>query len=250
MNKNDQKSIKCSNCIEFLNGHPALIRSINDFIFTNLTFYIDPVCKRGYSKNSKNSIQLYKGEKNWKTFENKFKKEFSEEELKKYDNLSPIYVTYKERFNDNWKFDHIEYRYDLSFYVFTGNLKRKQDVYDFSKWEGYQGFWGKSKDFETMMISTSERVKKTFGNFSSYSNYKNHFYTEHELKNHKEKDPFLYKPLDNDMTEMIFNKKYFNVNQALINLRWLKWFVTTDYCKKRWKNEFNWVHKKELYPYG
>jgi len=46
------------------------------------------------------------------------------------------------------------------------------------------------------------------------------------------------------------NKKYYEICNGLYNLRWLRWFVDTEYCQKQWKNEFDWVKNMDLYPYS
>ena len=32
------------------------------------------------------------------------------------------------------------------------------------------------------------------------------------------------------------NPEYLNVTNGMMNLRWLKWFIETDYCKKHWES--------------
>ena len=81
------------------------------------------------------------------------------------------------------------------------------------------------------MISCANNIKKALGNFTN----KDIFLTQEEVINHKEEQVFLGK----EDLNFTVNPNYLEVTNGMTNLRWLRWFIETDYCKKNWDFEIN-----------
>jgi hypothetical protein len=85
-----------------------------------------------------------------------------------------------------------------------------------------------------MLIQAAAEVKKAFGDFNSYDS----FMTEAEARNQKSVEPMFFQAIDDKpgYKTVIFNKQYVHIGQGLTNLRWLKWFIGTDYAKTNWES--------------
>ena len=150
--------------------------------------------------------------------------------MKSQGGLISIEVPYQEMFGEDWKFDHVEYWGELCFYQFDGKPTIKNWM-DYKKWQRCSGVEASGRTFEEMVVSITKKFKKTFGNFTG-----DDFLTSKEKENHKKEHPFHRRKIKGrpQYTRLIRNKKYKQVNEAEINLRWLKWFLKTDYGKKNW----------------
>lgn len=231
----DQKNrVAACRALEFLREHPAFNASLADSLCNGMWFYMTPCCKRGYSESSKNYMTIYRNSKGWKKFKDRFDREAEEDKLEGSElEFQSINVTYKERFNEPWSFDHVEYWYELSFSVFEGDPYKDSDSWDYKKWGNYQGVEGGAKTFEDMLLDAARKHKKYFGNFKKYQD----FHTDAEKRCQKDIQPFHFKPVEGQpkLSEMISNRDYVDVSDGLVNLRWLKWFIEQDYAKKNWK---------------
>lgn len=254
--KSQIKARQASKAKEFLDSHPALSASSYGEVTQCMAWGLTPTCKHGEWESGQNWITITKKTKGWE----KFKDEFDTEEKKieqTYDNPKDIArdkkwlsitKSYKEFYGEPWKFDHMVYWYEIDFVVFHGKLNAKEWM-DYKAWQRYRGIRGEHASFEDVLINAARKVKKVFGDFSMWHDK---MLSEAEVINHKKEKPFFFTPCKDykGYSEMKSNSKYFSVHSDLINLRWLKWFVETDYCKKQWGNEFDWVKKKNLYPHG
>jgi len=253
-----KKALQAKKARDFLDWHPAFSASPNGELTGNLCFGIEPVCRRGEWESSKKILSIMKGDK--KRHWEKFKDEFKKEELKLYKiyddpkiinmekNFLRINKTYKEVYGEEWKFDHIIYWYETTFNVFKGKINTK-DWVDAHCWENYESFYGQQRTFEDMLINMNVKAKKYFGNFKIYDKK---LMSKKEIENHEKEKSFYFIPCKNKkgFSEMKNNKKYYEICNGLYNLRWLRWFVDTEYCQKQWKNEFDWVKNMDLYPYS
>ena len=194
-------------------------------------------CKNGLSDSSSNDVNIYRGTKGWEKYKDLFDKKFKDDkDTPKL--LQSIRVPYKDFYGYPWKFDHIEYWYEVTFYAFQGDPYDKKDEYDLDKWGGYCGPEGGANNFDEMLIRCANKVKKEFGDFDSYYD----MHTKEELANHRKNMPMLFKPIKGDKRgykTMESNPKYAHVSTGEINLRWLKWYNQTESCKKKWPNEFD-----------
>lgn len=263
MNEFETKALKAKKAKEFLDFHPALSASPFGEMSREMVWGIEPVCRRGEWESSKGYMSVRRGDKSrgWE----RFKDEFDKEEKELYDTYDSktekgkkdieiqkrflhLNKTYEEIYGEKWKFDHVIYWYEMSFSVFKGKIGSK-DWMDFKCWDRYDGLHGEKGSFEDMLIDMASRARKIYGNFKIYDKA---LLSEKEIENHKKEECFFFVPCKKHKgyTEMKDNKKYFDVHNDLYNLRWLRWFIDTEYCKKNWKNEFEWVRKKNLYPNG
>ena len=263
----EKLQIKCQKAMDFLDGHPALGGYTFD-LFDHIVFSIQEVCKRNICKGSKTFYQLYYSDKEAKKdiFKKEFEKEFKEidddfnkfakttndkaklKERKKSDvfdrKIACIYTTYEKVYGEKWEFDHIEYWGEIDFTVFMGKITDNIKIYsDRNNWGNFNGISVGASTFEEMIIKLANGFKKIYGNFNSED-----FYTKREIDNNKKESIFSNKKIVDDigrtMYRMIDNKKYIDVNDAMLNRRWLKWFDKTSYCKKNWDNEFKKILKK------
>jgi hypothetical protein len=251
-----KKAIKAAKAKRFLDDHPALSASPLGEATRIMHWGIEQVCKRGEWKSGHHSIPITKKDKGWQ----RFKKEFDLEEKEienTHDNPKDIaanktflciYKSYKELYGETWKFDHVIYWYEIDFSVFSGTINTN-DWGDYKCWQNYCGIKGQSLCFEDMLIHAASHVKSTFGNFSLYDKK---LMSDIEINNHKQEQSFFFVDCKDlkGYSEMRDNPKHFRVFNDLLNLRWLRRFVESDYCKKNWKDEFQWIKNKNIYPYG
>ena len=238
----DQKTArKFNRALSFLDFHSALAPFVIETTEL-LSFSLQEVCKRGYNPYSRKKISVYYTPKNYKRFKKLFDKERAE--IKEPENASEktkeliaiekelvrIDVPYKDYFGEPWVFDHVEYWAELPFVVFTGS--NPSNYQDPREWDRYSGIKFEARSFEELIIKGAQKFKRIFGNWSSED-----FLTPKEIKNHKTHDPFISKDDEESQGHFkrsIHNPKYIEVTPAQLNLRWLKWFSKTDYCKKHW----------------
>ena len=231
MKEIDQKTrVKAKRALDFLRSHPALDVSFSDNdLFPGSWFDMGECCKRGIDKGARQMLSVYRGSKGWEKFKDKFEKEYKDDNSIPHQ-LQNIHVKYEDMYGEKWKFDHVEYWYETVFFVFDGDVEKQNDDWDHNKWLRYQGVQGGANSFEEAMINCARTFKKHFGNFNSYDS----FLTDEEIENHEHNNSFNFKPLKDGYSQMITNPDYINVSDGKMNLRWLKWFIETDYCKKNW----------------
>lgn len=220
MTKFEKLQIRAQKAIDFLSEHPAITPVFD--MFQALKFSINPVCKRGYLENSKSGITIYFSSKYARRFKKEFEEEFktyTEKELNDSKPLVSIEVPYKKLFGEEWKFDHIEYWAEMTFFKFIGNLYTNQ-----LNWEPFQALKviRATRTFEEMIIKVERQFKKLYGDFSCED-----FLTKKEVKNHK-KELAMITVVENKngirISKLISNPKYLKVDFGEFNQRWWKWF--------------------------
>jgi len=238
---NLQLQVKAKEAFEFINSHPALDNPAGPACFpcNAMWFYMAPCCKRGISDSSKTKISIWRGQKGWEKFKDQFDKEHKDDPTCPK-TLQRIYVPYKDFYGEPWKFDHMEYWYEITFYAFHGDpyLDDAKEWADPVKWQGYRGPEGGANTFDEMLIDCAKKVKKELGDFNSYYD----MHTQKELKNHRKHSPFNFKKLKGNkkgLSTMDRNSDYLSVSPGEINLRWLRWYAKTPMCKKDWGKQFN-----------
>jgi hypothetical protein len=240
VSKDQKKRIQALNALNFLRDHPAFCSQMGDSLFDGAWIHMAKCCKRNKSEDCRRTMTLYRDEKGASKFKDRFEKEYKADS-KTPKEFQSIYVSYKERYGEPWVFDHVEYWYETTFFIFTGDIYDEKATWDYKNWSRYGGPEGGALTFEDAIISQARGVKKAYGSFNTYKD----FLTEAEKKNHKCNDMFLRKK-DNDYICLDRNPEYLNVTDGMKNVRWLKWFMETDYCKKQWKgtDEFKDAVKK------
>jgi len=218
--KDQAKRKRASNALDFLNSHPAFFYPCSmDFIGNNPISML-LCCKRGHQNTT---VTIHRGDKGWKKFEEQFKKEDEEYQEK----TDYIYVDYKDVYGEKWKFDHVEYYYDIDIFVFEGDPDCCAALYDYQQYQRYHGFEGSAKTFEDAIIQCATKTKKMFGNFDIEKN----FFTEEERENHEAHDFFLLDFCTDGIMPNI-DPDYMAVTESAKNVRWAQWFSQTDLYKK------------------
>jgi len=173
----EQKKLKAVEAIDFLYNHPAINPGLmGSNIADGVTFDLNPVCKYGYLKSANSGFSVYANDE--------FAPRFNDELQKKWDELgitsdfekqfTCVNIDYERIFGEPWKFDHVEYLYELSFYVFVGNSKNNHECYDPKKWECYNLDVNVDNillTFEDMVIDMAERVKESAGDFNAWNDF-------------------------------------------------------------------------------
>jgi hypothetical protein len=234
MTKFEKLQIQAQKAIDFLSDHPAITPVFD--VFQALKFSINPVCKRGYLENSKSGITIYFSSKYARRFKKEFEEEFktyTEKELNDCKSLVSIEVPYKKLFGEEWKFDHVEYWAEMTFFKFIGQLylskafireiKGTADKNQLN-WEPIQALKviRATRTFEEMVVKVERQFKKLYGDFSCED-----FLTKKEVKNHK-KELAMITVVENKngirISKLISNHKYLKVDFGEFNQRWWKWF--------------------------
>ena len=162
MNTDQNKRIESIKALEFLRAHPALNADVfGDSLFDGAWFHMEKCCKRGKSEYCKNAgITIYRHTKGWEKYKDQFEKEYKND-LDTPKNLQSIDISYEKFYGEPWIFDHVEYWYETTFFVFMGNpygnIKKQ---FDYTKWDRYAGPRGNANTFEDMLIDCAEKVKK------------------------------------------------------------------------------------------
>lgn len=229
-----ETQIKAKEALEFLRNHPALNNEGGDSLFDGAWFHMELCCKNGKSKLAgEDGIRIWKGEPNWEKYQ-----EYFDEDLNKGlpDELHSADVPYAVFYGEPWAANHMEYWYEICFFVFEGDPYNNGDIYNHTKWGRYGGPEGGANSFEEMLIAAAEDVKKVFGDFNSYDS----FMTAAEVKNHADVEPMIVDPVvEKTGYIMRFNDKHVDVSSGLLNLRWLKWFIATEYARENWKDKLS-----------
>ena len=231
----ERLQLKARDALNFLEVHPAMNGIFTD-VMSSLWFSIQTVCKRGYCEQARNAVRVYKNSKDAHRFKAEFEKElkdYNEEELKTQGPFVSIDVSYKKLFGEDWKFDHVEYWGELSFYMFQGKPTEKKNI-DTKNWQTYCGVEAGGRTFEEMIVNITKKFKQAFGNFA-----RDDFLTKKEKDNNKGKMPWHFKPYKRKgstvrYSRMVRNRDYMHINDAELNLRWQKWYKTTKHYKENW----------------
>jgi len=228
-----KKRIRAAKCLEFLEDHPISPDLFNCSGLPDcLHIALIPCCKNGLSKWAKYGVSVYRDDPLAEKYKDQFKKEYKDKQLESFDSIE---IPYEEKYGEPWRFSHVEYWYETTFRVFDGDVNSETDYFDFKKWTSYAGPQGGANTFEDAIIEATKEVKKVFGSFKHDS-----FLTPEEIENNKKESMFFTeKCKDNDeLYELHRNHKHIFVHDGHKNLRWLKWFMTTEYAKKNWEYYF------------
>ena len=227
-----ETKIKATEALNFLREHPALNNDGGDSLFNGSWFHMELCCKNGITKwGGDDGVTIWKSNLNWEKYAEYFR---DNEEDYLPTELHSAKVPYEVVYGEPWKADHMEYWYEICFCVFEGDPYSKDDRFDYTKWARYGGPEGGANSFEEMLIKAAAEVKEAYGNFDSYQS----FITPSEKNNHMNVPPMTFEPIPEKphYSTGIFNHEYQDVSQGLTNLRWLRWFITTDYAKKNWES--------------
>ena len=232
--------LQAKKAFDFLNDHPAFINPTygGGALGGPIWFFMAKCCKNGLSDSSASGVRIYKGMKGWEKYKDQIEKAYEDRDKDIPESLKSIDVPYKEYYGEAWKFDHVEYWYETTFYAFHGDPNNSKHDYEAKYWQGYSGPQGGANTFDEMLIVCARAVKRVFGNFHSYYD----MHTKEELANHKENMPMLFEPIKGNTkgySVMLNNPKHLHVSEGMLNLRWLKWYSQTKHCQKNWKLEFD-----------
>jgi hypothetical protein len=236
---NQEDRIKAIDALEFLRCHPATHPEVlGDSMFDGMWFHMEKCCKHGKSEwCGKDGVAVYASDEGmYEKYKDKF-----DEEMKEYPetekDLTSIHIPYEEFYGEPWVFDHVEYWYETTFWVFMGDPYSDKDYLDYKNWQRYQGPMGGANTFEEMIIDCAKQVKEKLGDFGL-----DDFYLPEEIENHKHHNLFLSSSAFDDEgyglnLPLVRDEKYVDVNNGIRNLRWLEWFMGTDYYKENWNYE-------------
>lgn len=240
MNTNTELAIKLAaiDARNFLSNHPALNCLDDQNICDGLWFYMYPTCKRGHSDyTGKHGVEVYLKDSNASEYQDLFDIKYKDEEPDFMFEYRSVSVPYERMYGEPWQYSHMTYSYELSFVAFTGNPYIDFEEYKSENYSRFAGPAGAGISFEEMLIDAAAKAKDAFGDYNFESK---EFYLNEELKNNDEEEFFIFSPFDkNGLSKMDFNTSYVNVTKSLINLRWLKKFMNTEYAINNWKHNFD-----------
>lgn len=215
---------KAVDALKFLNSHPALNYPINDGFFANQCFFNSKYSK--YGEEEIGPCIIHRDDPEFEKFKDRFEPDDTY-----------IYVNHQEKYGEPWSFDHVRYYYDVSFFVFVGDLTSDKDNYDIHKWDRYSSVVGYEKTFEEMLINCAAKIKEFFGDYDDYQS----LLTEDEKTNNNSKNPFQFIPSDTHEKcfSVIHNPDYFDVTQSMINRRWLRAVYKNEWFQKNWPDNFD-----------
>ena len=232
-----QKQIEAKEALDFLRNHPALQAERANSLFDGLWFLMETCCKHDKSHwCGHDGVTVWGEDEGWEKYKDLFDAQAKDDDedgtpLK----LRSVKVPYEQFYGEPWKADHMEYWYEVSFFIFIGNPYDKKDSWDIRNYAGYGGPEGGANTFEDMLIEIAKEVKEAYGDWGKYGE----FHTPEEKKNHEATEPaFFIDTEDKKYKQMIFNEEHVDISDGLINLRWLKWYMTTDHAKKNWESNF------------
>jgi hypothetical protein len=213
MNEHEEKKLKAVAAIDFLYYHPAISPEIyNSDISDGVSFSLHPVCKNGYSDCSKSGVTVYSGSKLGEKFKEELEKECKEMGIidPKDREIVSVQIPYEKAFGYPWAFDHVEFWWELTFFVFDGDTDNFVHSFDYNKWIRYSGDYilpdlPSCLSFEDMVIQIADAVKEMFGDFNKSEDFRNEGETETD--------------------------KYGNllpIHEGIINRRWLNWYIKKE----------------------
>lgn len=224
---NKELRLEARNALDFIRNHPAFAYDGGDSLGSGFWFMMSPCCKHNHSEHCKDSgITIYQDDPRWNDYIDLLDKDLWDDS-----DFKSIDVPYERMYGEPWQYDHMEYWYELTFFVFEGNPYKFDDQYDIGKWGRYAGTEGGANSFEEMLIDAAKSVKEIFGDFNSDS-----FYLPAEVEYQKNNESWSSIPCDDaKLRQIVFKEDYVHVYEGLRNLRWVEWFMSTDYAKKNWE---------------
>lgn len=225
-----QTQIKAKEAISFLQSHPALALEYGDSLSNGLWYMMSICCKHGHSEPvGAHGVRIYNDNPNWSLYSDLLTEEEKNDPLN-----NSVDVPYERVYGELWAPDHIEFWYEITFFVFEGDPYAIKDLYDPKKWGRYGGPEGGANSFEEMVIKAAEEVKKAYGDFNTYES----FHTADEKENNEKED--ILTPIESEkpgLKSFIFNDNYLRTYPSLINTRWLEWYMGTEHSEG-WKSEY------------
>jgi hypothetical protein len=232
-----QKQIEAKAALDFLRDHPALHNESGDSLCDGMWFMMETCCKHNTGHWTEyDGVTVWRGDPDWEKYKDLFDAQEADDVSDETPlNLRSIKVPYLQYYGEPWVADHMEYWYESSFSVFTGNPYEKHAAYDPRNWAGHGGPQGGANTFEDMLIDMAKEVKAAYGNWSEYGA----FHTPEENKNHEKVEALSFVDTETPKyKQVIFNDEHVDISDGLINLRWLKWYMTTDHAKEHWLSSF------------
>jgi hypothetical protein len=229
------KKVKEAYC--FLNNHPAINRDLGDFLNINFNWWLDDYCKHNIVKETCENIEtmtvdVFSNEDNYQKFYNKY----ADENNDKDHPCDYLNVPYVEIYGELWSYYRTLYCGNYSWFTYSPN--KKYPKISNLQYEAYEGSFIRAETWEELIIKVADDVKEKFGDFKSED-----FYTEKEKENHIKEEYFNRIPIEHNNQIKMFtlkrNKKYIEVSQGQLNLRWFDWFKTTKYFKDNWESSLS-----------
>lgn len=220
---------RASEALDFICEHPALGAHTPPLSLPKgVDFSMVQCCKHGYGEHVKNcGITVYSDDPAWE----RYKERCDEPEDIPWERS--VEVPYEEFFGEPWKFDHVEYWYEVTFYIFHGSPYDQPDSYDPIQWRRYQGFEGSSRTFESLLMHVARNVRDIFGDFSRddfWSKEENIYYEDHDMITcgtlEEIGDSVRLHPVEIDSSMM--------PTDGLLNLRWLQWYINNNDLRPAW----------------
>ena len=232
---------------DFLNHHPGISKGLMDNTVKEFNCWADDVCvnnksKRDYREKPENvTVHFHRGSEGFvKYFESRIKDEDGEDDTKLEDDrefaeFDTIEVPYRVVYGCEWAYDRTVWNGEYSIHKFIGDPKKKvKPQQEYKYWNSYEGTHIFNMDsYEELIIALAEDVKKNLGDFGYES-----FLTDEEKANHEKERLFFFVPTkEGNAFEMKHNRRHIDVSEEEKNLRWWKWFRTTEYYKAHWDGE-------------
>jgi hypothetical protein len=235
--------------LDFLRAHPAISWDNGDSLFSGMWFHMEECCKHGKSAYAgKFGIDVWEGMTGWERFKDKIDAEYADEPNYKF---KRIVIPYEEYYGEPWAFDHVEYWYEITFFVYTGELwSNDSGINSYLKhenWSRFAGPTGGANSFDEMLIDCATKVREVYGEFNKDNDS---MLTVEEIA-WRNRRYSLDSPRDflAEINDGTFRSKHIDIHDGILNLRWLKWFITTDYAKENWRSYCFERSNEENYDY-
>jgi hypothetical protein len=222
------KKLDVIEALNFLQDHPALPTDTHSFgrVFD---WYLTPVCKRGRPEGH---YKIYAGDKEADEYKHLFDEDYEPSEI---DEFSYVEIPYEKKFGEKWKFDHVEYGYEITFFVYRGKSYDLKASMDAANWDACCGPRGYADSMEGLILDAAEKVKKELGNFNN-----EHFIRDNEKANHEKHGPFLFEEItaNNRKSYKAYDDPdYMSISSAQLNRRWLLHHIKLNaYFRYYWKD--------------
>lgn len=208
-----QLQLQAKRALDFLQGHPALTYpgTGTGAIVDGLDITMDPCDKRGHTEHEALWGVYLRGDdpliNSIPGALELVKKELARFPFEMDKDLISIHLPYETLYKEPWVYDHMEYCFEISFFVFKGNPYMFKHSYNALKWQCFNGMSGSAPSFDQMLVQAAQEVKAAYGDCD----------------------------LDTFTTE---EEKNLIVDDSVLNLRWLKYFIDTPFAKQHWQEFF------------
>ncbi len=227
-----QTMIEVDRAIDFLNHHPALHRGGGGFFDNNFAFWISHVCSHGHHKEASErpedkEVKIRQDDPRFEKFFDKYKDEGDDLD----DPDCYILVPYREVYGCEWT--HHRSLYVGEYMIVKWDGTDTDDILGYRDWSNYHGGREKAETFEDLLLKIEMDVKMNYGCCNGLNSL-----TKEELENHAKESRFIPNPSCEDdlpFHSMKLNPNYIDVSEGEINLRWWKWYETTEHYKNNWE---------------